>query len=79
MGAILSQRQEDGRLHPIAYMSQSFSDTEYNYDTHDKELWAIIKAFEFWRIFLEGTKEPVVVFMDHQNLEYWQESCTFNR
>jgi hypothetical protein len=48
MGAILSQRQEDRRLHPIAYMPQSFSGAEYNYDTHDKELLAIIKALEFW-------------------------------
>jgi hypothetical protein len=79
MGAILSQRQEDGRLHPIAYMSQSFAGAEQNYDTHDKELLAIIKALEFWRIFLEGTKEAITVFTDHRNLEYWQESRTFNR
>jgi hypothetical protein len=79
MGAVLSQRQEDGRLHPNAYMSQSFTGAEHNYDTHDKELLAIIKALEFWRIFLEGTKEPITVFTDHKNLEYWQESCTFNR
>jgi hypothetical protein len=71
MGAILSQRQEDRRLHPIAYMSQSFSGAEHNYDTHDKELLAIIKALEFWRIFLEGTREPITIFMDHRNLEYW--------
>jgi hypothetical protein len=79
MGAVLNQRQEDGRLHPIAYMSQSFAGAEQNYDTHDKELLAIIKAFEFWRIFLEGTKEPITVFTDHRNLEYWQDSRTFNR
>jgi hypothetical protein len=79
MGAVLSQRQEDGRLHPIAYMSRSFTGAEQNYDTHDKELLAIIKAFEFWWIFLEGTKEPITVFSDHRNLEYWQELRTFNR
>jgi hypothetical protein len=79
MGAILSQRQEDGRLHPIAYMSQSFSGAEHNYDTHDKELLAIIKALEFWRIFLEGTEIPITVFTNHRNLEYWQGSRPFNR
>jgi hypothetical protein len=77
IGAVLSQRQEDGRLHPIAYLSQSFTGAEYNYDTHDKELLAIIKALEFWR--MEGMKEPITVFTDHRNLEYWQESRTFNR
>jgi hypothetical protein len=79
MGAILSQRQEDGSLHPIAYMSQSFNGAEHNYDTHDKELLVNIKALKFWQIFLEGTKEPITIFTDHCNLEYWQDSCTFNQ
>jgi hypothetical protein len=78
MGAVLSQRQEDGRLHPIAFMSASFSPAELNYDTHDKELLAIIRAFEHWHIFLEGTKETVTVFTDHKNLGYWKTARTFN-
>ncbi|QRW26675.1 Retrotransposable element Tf2 protein [Rhizoctonia solani] len=69
MGAILSQRGPDNRLHPIAYMSKSFSGAEANYDTHDKELLAIIKALEEWRIFLEATDKPVQVFTDHRNLD----------
>ncbi|KAF8754653.1 hypothetical protein RHS01_05919 [Rhizoctonia solani] len=79
MGAILSQRGPDNRLHPIAYMSKSFSGAEANYDTHDKELLAIIKALEEWRIFLEATDKPVQIFTDHRNLEYWMQARTFNR
>ncbi|KAF8761053.1 hypothetical protein RHS01_00627 [Rhizoctonia solani] len=79
MGAILSQQGSDNRLHPIAYMSKSFSGAEVNYDTHDKELLAIIKALEEWRIFLEATDKPIQVFTDHQNLEYWMQARTFNR
>ncbi|QRW18646.1 Retrotransposable element Tf2 protein [Rhizoctonia solani] len=79
MGAILSQRGSDNRLHPIAYMSKSFSGAEGNYDTHDKELLAIIKALEEWRIFLEATNKPVQVFTDHCNLEYWMQARTFNQ
>ncbi|KAF8755560.1 Encoded by [Rhizoctonia solani] len=79
MGAILSQQGEDNRLHPIAYMSKSFSGAEANYDTHNKELLAIIKALEEWRIFLEATVKPVQVFSDHWNLEYWMQARTFNR
>ncbi|QRW26330.1 Retrotransposable element Tf2 protein [Rhizoctonia solani] len=62
MGAILSQQGEDNRLHPVAYMSKSFSSAEANYNTHDKELLAIIKALEEWRIFLEATDKPVQTF-----------------
>ncbi|KAF8751545.1 hypothetical protein RHS01_08514 [Rhizoctonia solani] len=79
LGSILSQRQEDGRLHPLGFLSESFKGAELNYNTHDKELLAIIRSFEYWRIFLEGTLHPITVFTDHCNLEYWKESRTFNR
>ncbi|CCO31917.1 Retrotransposable element Tf2 155 kDa protein type 1 [Rhizoctonia solani AG-1 IB] len=59
--------------------SESFKGAEQNYDTHDKELLAIIRSFEHWRIYLEGTITPITVFTDHRNLEYWKESRTFNR
>ncbi|KAF8760384.1 hypothetical protein RHS01_01345, partial [Rhizoctonia solani] len=78
MGAILSQQGEDNCLHPVAYMSKSFSGAEANYDTHNKELLAIIKALEEWRIFLEATDKPIQVFTDHRNLEYWMQARTFN-
>ncbi|QRW22062.1 Retrotransposable element Tf2 protein [Rhizoctonia solani] len=79
LGSILSQRQEDSCLHPLGFLSESFKGAELNYNTHDKELLAIIRSFEYWRIFLEGTLHPVTVFTDHRNLEYWKESRTFNR
>ncbi|KAF8749514.1 Reverse transcriptase (RNA-dependent DNA polymerase) [Rhizoctonia solani] len=79
MGAILSQRGEDNRLHLVAYMSKSFSSAEANYDTHNKELLAIIKALEEWRILLEAMDRPIQVFTDHRNLEYWMQARTFNR
>ncbi|QRW25742.1 Retrotransposable element Tf2 protein [Rhizoctonia solani] len=79
LGSILSQRQEDGWLHPLGFLSESFKGAKQNYDMHNKELLAIIRSFEYWRIFLEGMAHPIMVFTDHQNLEYWKESRTFNR
>ncbi|QRV84489.1 Retrotransposable element Tf2 protein [Ceratobasidium sp. AG-Ba] len=76
LGAVLSQKGEDGRLHPIAYLSQSFTPPQKNYDTYDKELLAIVQALEHWRLMLEGTKIPVTVYTDHRNLQYWQEAKT---
>ena len=43
--AILSMYNPDGKLHPIAFHSQTFSGAELNYDIHDKELLAIYEAF----------------------------------
>ncbi|QRW19370.1 Retrotransposable element Tf2 protein [Rhizoctonia solani] len=79
LGSILSQQQEDGCLHPLGFLSESFKCAKQNYNTHDKELLAIICSFEYWRIFLEGTWHPITVFTNHCNLEYWKESCTFNQ
>jgi transposase InsO family protein len=50
-----------------------------NYDTHDKELLAIITALEHWRLFLELTKIPITVYTDHRNLEYWKNAKIWNR
>ena len=45
LGAILSIVVDSGEVHPIAFHSHTFSAPELNYDTHDKELLAIFKAF----------------------------------
>ncbi|QRW11768.1 Retrotransposable element Tf2 protein [Ceratobasidium sp. AG-Ba] len=79
IGAILSQRGEDGYLHPIAYLSKSYNDAQRNYDTANKELLAIVESLKHWRIYLEGTILPVTVFTDHRNLERWKNAETFNR
>ncbi|CCO36554.1 hypothetical protein RSOLAG1IB_12223 [Rhizoctonia solani AG-1 IB] len=79
LGLVLSQRQSDGRLHPIGFLSESFKGAEVNYNTHDKELLAIIRSLEHWRIYLKGTTESITIFTDHRNLEYWKESRTFNQ
>ena len=44
--AILSIVNEDNEVHPIAFYSCTFTVAELNYDTHDKELLTIFKAFK---------------------------------
>ena len=43
---VLSQRDDEGVLHPVAYVSKKHSPAECNYDIYDKELMTIIKALE---------------------------------
>ena len=68
--AILSIIIND-ELHPIAFLSHTFTSTEINYDIHDKELLSIFKAFKKWRHYLEGSALPVNVVTDHKNLVYF--------
>ncbi len=45
-GGILSQYDDEGTLHSMAYYSKNLSLAECNYEIYDKELLAIIRAFE---------------------------------
>jgi len=68
---VMSQRDDNEQLRPVAYFSSKMLPAECNYEIYDKELLAIIRAFEEWRSELEGTLDPVEVIFDHKNLEYF--------
>ncbi len=78
VGAILSQRGEDGKLHPCAFMSSRLSDAERNYHVGDRELLAVKLALEEWRHWLEGAQHPFQVLTNHKNLEYLQQAKQLN-
>ena len=71
LAAILSIVNNDNEVHPVAFYSCTFTIVELNYNTHDKELLAIFKAFKIWQHYLEGLAYSIDVFMDHKNLEYF--------
>ena len=63
LGAILSQRQEDNRLHPVAYASRSVSAAEANYAITNLETLAVVWAITHFRYYLYG--HNVTVITDH--------------
>ncbi len=77
-GAVLLQQQEDGLFHPIGFMSKSFSNMEWNYQIHDKEMLVIMCALEEWRHFLKGSDQKFKIHTDHKNLSYFQEAHKLN-
>ncbi len=68
---VMSQRDDNEQLRPVTYFSSKMLFAECNYEIYDKELLAIIRAFEEWRPELEGTLDLVEVIFDHKNLEYF--------
>jgi len=70
IGAVLSQRDKDNNLHPVAYYSRSLLNAEINYTITDKELLAIRDAFIAWRHLLLGAKYQITIYTDHRNLIY---------
>jgi hypothetical protein len=55
MTGILSQKDDQGGWHPIAFWSRKFDAAKSNYSTPDQELMVIIESFKHWRHYLEGT------------------------
>ncbi|KAH0606065.1 uncharacterized protein H6S33_004522 [Morchella sextelata] len=60
-------------------MSLLHSRAERNYEIYDKELLAIIRSFEEWRLELEGAAHPIAIISDHKNLEYFISTKQLNR
>ncbi|KAI1006821.1 hypothetical protein K3495_g1398 [Podosphaera aphanis] len=71
MGVCLSQWNSEAKLRPVGYFSKILSPAECNYDIHDKELLAIMRAVEFWRSELMSLRYQIVILIDHKNLQYF--------
>jgi hypothetical protein len=56
--AVLSQRDDEGVLHPVVFFSKKHLPTECNYDIYDKLLMAIIKGLEEWSPECKGPNIP---------------------
>jgi hypothetical protein len=67
VGAVLGQRKE-GRVHVIYYTSKTLNEAQLNYATMEKELLAVVFAFEKFRSYIVNSK--VIVYTDHTTIKY---------
>ncbi|KAJ9566697.1 hypothetical protein OSB04_002663 [Centaurea solstitialis] len=67
VGAILGQKRKK-IFHPIYYASKTLIDAQINYTTTEKELLAVVFAFDRFRSYLIGAK--VIVHTDHSAIKY---------
>ena len=69
LGAVLSQKQEDGQFHLVAYGSRALTMHEKNYHSMKLEFialkWAIMKHFEEYLLY-----QPFLVKTDNNSLTY---------
>ncbi len=56
---ILSQREDRGSLHPVAFCCRMHTPAEYNHEIYEKELNAIIRYFEEWLARLQPTQHLI--------------------
>ena len=79
IGGQLGQRDDQGKLHPVAFFSKKLAGPQLNYPIHDKELLAVIEAFREWKHHLSGTTYEVQVYTDHKNLRYFTSTKELNQ
>nr|GEX10248.1 reverse transcriptase domain-containing protein [Tanacetum cinerariifolium] len=67
VGAVLGQRVEK-HFRPIHYANKTMTQAETNYTTTEKEMLAVVYAFEKFRSYLTMNKS--IVYTDHSALKY---------
>ena len=68
VGGVLSQLQDDGTIHPVAYFSSALRDTQKDWHPYTSEAYALVLATRHWHTYLMGN--PFVAYSDHNPLVY---------
>ena len=74
LGAVLLQKQGDGRYHPIAFASCALTETEQRYHSNKQEFlalkWAVTEQFHEYLSPYGRNRNEFVVRMDNNPLTY---------
>jgi hypothetical protein len=63
-GAILLQKQDDGKFRPVRYLSKRTTESESKLHSYELELLAIVYAVEKFHVYLHGLRFKVVTDSD---------------
>lgn len=70
IGASLSQWNEEKQaLQVCGYMSAKLKGAELNWTTHDKEMYALVRAIENWTMHFVQARHPIKVYTDNKALK----------
>ncbi|GFU23148.1 retrovirus-related Pol polyprotein from transposon 17.6 [Trichonephila clavipes] len=59
-GTVLLQEAEDGKLHPVQYMSQKTTQAEEKYSSYELEVLAVVNALKKFRTYLLGNHFKII-------------------
>ena len=75
---VLSQSNEEGNLHSVAFFSSKMFSEKCNYKIYNKELLIIVKAFKKWHFKTHGTADSVIMLINYKNLKYFTTTHKLN-
>ena len=70
VGAVLSQRDREGRLRPVSFMSKKLDKSQLSWSTYDKEFFAIDHSLKHWAMHLRYSPHQINIYTDHDSLKY---------
>jgi len=68
LGAVLSQKDAEGKEHPIWFASHTLNPAEKNYHITEQEALAVVWAIKYFRRYLHGSR--FLVETDHSALQW---------
>ena len=77
LGTVLSQEDESGHEHPVAFASRKLFLREMNYSVIEKECLAVVWALSYFNVHREG--QTFTVQTDHQPLAWLQKMKNANQ
>ncbi|GFX12280.1 retrovirus-related Pol polyprotein from transposon 17.6 [Trichonephila clavipes] len=76
-GVVLSQKDDNGKEHPILFLSKKFTATERKYSTTEKECAAILYAIKKSKGYIDGQTE-FYIQRDHNPLVWLKNNAGNN-
>lgn len=73
IGGVLSQKDQKGKWHPVAFLSKGMSPAKQNYDIYNRELLAMICWLEEWRYYILRSLHTIEIWSDHLNLIWFKQ------
>ena len=67
---MLTQMNEEGIKHPVAYFSKKLTDAQSKYSTIEEETLVLILALSHFDVYLRGATTPICVLTDHNPLSF---------
>ena len=79
IAGILSQKFEDGKIHPVRFVSRKLNPAQLNHDVYDKEMLAVVSSLQKNRHYLLEAIHKTTIYSDNQNLTYFKSAILLNR
>ena len=68
---IFNQLSKNNQWHFITFLNYKFKEFETRWNTHNKELYTIIRNFKIWRHYLQSNRHLIHIISDYNNFRYF--------